>query len=177
MELGRLGRERLRNDTSRGTVPNGVMFSDPFGLKSSSICPPCLEEALEFAEDEAPAVEEAAEQVVAKGSELARNLQQSGAVRQADEAAHHIVAQAAQRAAPAREALAQVGVKINDAVNGVFLPAVKDYAGQAMNHLTLHTHEYYDAVNKLLTTAEGHQEVVAALNFIKEGLLNGTFTR
>ena len=46
-----------------------------------------------------------------------------------------------------------------------------------MNHLTLHTKAYYDAVNEVLSSAQTRQEVVEALQTIKDGLLNGTFTR
>jgi RHS repeat-associated protein len=54
---------------------------------------------------------------------LGRALESSGIVRPADAAAHHIVAGSAQGAAAARAALQRLGIDINDAVNGVFLPA------------------------------------------------------
>ena len=176
-----------------------ISFSDPYGT-----CPQCIEEAVEevatIAED-LPAIEEAANGVVAAEANvgqtltsfdkleraadrvvegegnLARNLERSGVARKAGEAAHHIVAKAAQAAEPARRILQQAGVKVNEAVNGVFLPAVKGYAGQTMNHLTLHTKAYYDAVNEVLSSAQTRQEVVEALQTIKDGLLNGTFSR
>ena len=112
-----------------------------------------------------------------RGSQLARNLASSGAVRQAGEAAHHIVARAAERAAPARDALQRVGVQINDAVNGVLLPASKDYVGQAANHLTLHTKEYYDAVNKAMENVQTRQQAIEVLGKIAEKLQSGTFPR
>jgi hypothetical protein len=87
------------------------------------------------------------------------------------------VAKAAQAAEPARRVLQQAGVKINEAVNGVFLPAAKEFAGDAMNHLTLHTKAYYEAVNQALSNATTRQEVVEALQAIKDALVKGTFTR
>lgn len=156
-----------------------VSYSDPFGLKAC--LPACAEPVIEELEEAAPAIEEAAagagEAIAARGSELARNIQQSGIARQAGEAAHHIVAKAANAAEPARQALTRAGVRINDAVNGVFLPAAKDYVGQAMNHLTLHTREYYDAVNRAMQNVQTRQEAVEVLTSIRDRLLNGSFPR
>ena len=87
------------------------------------------------------------------------------------------MAKAAQRAAPARRVLANAGVAIDEAVNGVVLTAVKDYAGRAMNHLTLHTGAYYRAVNQALANAVTREEVIEVLNTIRNALLNGTFPR
>jgi hypothetical protein len=102
-------------------------------------------------------------------------LAQSGAVRQTGEAAHHIVAKAAQAAQPARDKLAEVGVGINDAVNGVILPAIRGYGGQAVNHLGVHTQRYYNAVNGALADVQVKEEAIAALKWIGEALRNGTF--
>jgi hypothetical protein len=130
-------------------------------------------------EEEAPIIEEeaaaAVETVVTKGTDLVRNLETSGEIRQAGEAAHHIVAKASRFAEPARQVFQKVGIKVNDAVNGVNLPATKDYVGKAANHLFLHTKAYYEAVNQLLSNAETREQAIQALQWIKEGLLNGTF--
>jgi RHS repeat-associated protein len=157
---------------------DAINHTDPFGL-----CPNCFERLIELAEEEGPALESAvAEGATAYGqrfvdfySNLGRNLTESGFVRGAGEAAHHIVAKAAAGAEPAREVLAEYGVKINSAVNGVFLPAAKDYVGTAANHLTLHTNEYYERVNQMLSNAQSRQDVVAALAMIRDRLLNGKF--
>ncbi|MGH9809978.1 MAG: hypothetical protein ACRD9W_22470, partial [Terriglobia bacterium] len=83
------GRTNLYGDAGGDPVNS----SDPFGL-----CPVCLvavgvavAEALPAVEEAAPAVEEEAASIVARGSQLAQNLETSGAVREAGEAAHHIV--------------------------------------------------------------------------------------
>jgi hypothetical protein len=112
-----------------------------------------------------------------RGSALARNLMQSGAVRQAGEAAHHIVAKGARAAQPAREALVRVGVQVDEAVNGVFLPAAREAISNAANHLTLHTQRYYQAVNQALANVETRQDAVEALKMIKDRLLDGSFPR
>lgn len=141
--------------------------------------PACLEPLEEAAEEASPVVEdklgEAVEAVGTRGSELARNIQQSGTARQVGEAAHHIVAQAARAAAPAREALARVGVRINEAANGVFLPATRDYVGQAVNHLTMHTRDYYNAVNTAVQGVASREEAIQVLQAIKDKLLSGSF--
>ncbi|MCK7473642.1 MAG: AHH domain-containing protein [Rhodopseudomonas palustris] len=75
-----------------------------------------------------------------KGSKLARNLLKSGLVRNADEVAHHLVAQFSKYAPKARAKLKDLGIDINDAANGVFLP--KEY------HQSMHTKKYYDRVEE-----------------------------
>jgi RHS repeat-associated protein len=154
-----------------------VTYSDPFGLKAC--LPACAEPLVEELEEAAPVLEEKAaelsEAIGTRGSELARNIQQSGTARQVGEAAHHIVAQAARAAAPAREALARVGVRINEAANGVFLPATREYVGQAVNHLVMHTREYYNAVNTAVQGVATRDEAIQVLQAIKDKLLSGSF--
>ncbi len=73
-------------------------------------------------------------------------------MRPAGAATHHIVAGGAEAAAPARAVLQRFGIGINDAVNGVFLPASRaapNAAGAAV-HSTVHTRAYYQAVNEAL---------------------------
>ena len=150
-----------------------VNYADPFGL-----CPeiPSLCVGAVVAAGKAigrAAATPTGQRVIQRGSQLARNLAQSGAVRQAGEAAHHIVARAAAAAEPAREVLAEYGVQIDEAVNGVFLPAVRNYSGQAVNHLTLHTAEYYRTANRALQNVQSKEEVVQALTNIRDRLRSG----
>jgi RHS repeat-associated protein len=150
-----------------------VNFSDPFGL-----CPlPGWHAKIACLVGAAVTATPAGQRVADRGSQLMRNLAESGVRRQTGEAAHHIVAKAAERAAPARDALQRVGVGINDAVNGVILPATKDFVGQASNHLTLHTKRYYDAVNEALANVQSRQQAVEALRKIAEMLRTSTFPR
>jgi hypothetical protein len=72
-------------------------------------------------------------------------------------AAHHIVGGNSKKAKAAKKFLAAHGISVNDAVNGVFLPAAKKYANKwggrqaspgAKIHSILHTDAYYDEVNR-----------------------------
>ena len=90
-------------------------------------------------------------------------------------ATHHIVAGKDKRAASARAILLKYGIDINDAVNGVFLPTVKNVSPAAY-HRSLHTKKYYDNVNEMLNKATSKQEVIDVLETIYTELLNGTFS-
>ncbi len=106
---------------------------------------------------------------------LARTLQAAGHVRPPKSAAHHIVAGTAKAAASARAVLTKFGIGINDAVNGVFLPANRAAAagGSAIAHSATHTNAYYNAVNVLLGQATTRQEAIEALKYISSKLLTG----
>lgn len=68
-------------------------------------------------------------------------------------------------AAPAREVLKRWGIGINDAANGVFLPATlksPNPIGAAV-HSTLHTEAYYQAVNRALRRVKTRQEALQVL--------------
>lgn len=54
----------------------------------------------------------------------------------------------------ARLILAREGIGINDVANGVFLPRNVNYPSASMIHSTLHTNEYYRAVNEAIERAE-----------------------
>jgi len=86
---------------------------------------------------------------------LGANLVADGVNRPANTAAHHIVAGNSPAAREAREVLAQEGIDINEAANGVFLPTnTANAAPPAATHSTLHTNAYYGKVNELITSAE-----------------------
>ncbi len=107
---------------------------------------------------------------------LGRNMENSGTTRPAETAAHHIVAHDDPRAAPARAILARDNVNINSADNGVFLPrntSSPNPSGAAV-HSTLHTDDYYDAVNnQLVTTPPGGS--ATTLQGIRSGLQTNSF--
>ena len=77
------------------------------------------------------------------------------------EQAHHLVAQNAAAAAPARGVLARVGIGIHDAANGAAV-------GNA-THAGAHTASYYDRVNQVVQGAEqgGRAAVGSALSHIR----------
>lgn len=106
---------------------------------------------------------------------LARALAAAGHVRPPGTAAHHIVAGSSRYGAHARAILQRFGIGINDAANGVFLPASRaapNGAGAAV-HSTLHTSTYYQTVNNLLGRASTRAEAEAALEAIRQKLLSG----
>lgn len=96
-------------------------------------------------------------------------------MRPAGSAAHHIVAGGAKAAVPARAALQRFGIGVNDAANGVFLPASRaapNAAGAAV-HSTVHTRAYYQAVNNALGQATTRAEALEVLGALRQGLLGG----
>ncbi|MCQ2533968.1 MAG: AHH domain-containing protein [Clostridia bacterium] len=88
-------------------------------------------------------------------------------------AAHHIVPILMARAQKARDVLIKFGIDLNDAVNGVFLPTVKNVSN-ACYHCALHTEEYIEHIESLLEKCTTVEEVYEVLMFIAEELLNGT---
>ena len=108
---------------------------------------------------------------------LGANLIRAGTAQPAQTAAHHIVAGGAARSAPARAVLQRFGIGIDEAANGVFLPAnLKSVnpTGAAV-HSTIHTDRYYAAVNQLLGRATSRQQVIQSLAYIRQRLLSGGF--
>jgi hypothetical protein len=66
-------------------------------------------------------------------------------------------------------------IGINEAVNGVFLPADLSSANVlgATVHATLHTSKYYSTINAMLQRATSREEVIAILGVIRDKLLAG----
>lgn len=108
---------------------------------------------------------------------LGRALEKAGHTRPEGAAAHHIVAGNANLAGPARRTLQNFGIGINEATNGVFLPATRASANPsgAAVHSTLHTRAYYQQVNARLANVTSKAEVESALAGIRATLLRGGF--
>jgi hypothetical protein len=108
---------------------------------------------------------------------LGRALEASGVSRPPGYAAHHIVAGNKKPAAPARDILKGFRIGINDASNAVFLPA--DRTTQVINgetiHASLHTNEYFKAVEEALKKATSREEALGILQRIRQGLQSRTF--
>jgi hypothetical protein len=108
---------------------------------------------------------------------LGRALEASGVSRPPGYAAHHIVAGNKKPAAGARDILKGFRIGINDASNGVFLPA--DRTTQVINgeaiHASLHTNEYFKAVEEALKKATSREEALGILQRIRQGLQSRTF--
>jgi hypothetical protein len=106
---------------------------------------------------------------------LARALKKVGYSRPKGSAVHHIVARNARDAEPARKVLRRLGIGMDDAANGVFLPATRRSPNPtgATVHSTMHTKDYYKAVNDLLDTAKDKAHAEVLLEQIRESLLAG----
>ncbi|MBK9258452.1 MAG: AHH domain-containing protein [Polyangiaceae bacterium] len=114
---------------------------------------------------------------VATGSArtLGRNMKLAHMARLPGEFAHHIVAHGAEKAKDALAVLQNFGIKVDDAVNGVFLPGHSkspNPLGKAV-HSKVHTDAYYFAVEKLLKTAKTKGDAIQTLRFIAGQLERG----
>ncbi|NJK32071.1 MAG: hypothetical protein HC927_06435 [Deltaproteobacteria bacterium] len=112
------------------------------------------------------------------GRKLGRALVVAGVPRPPNHAAHHIVAHTAERARPAQRTLERLGIGLDDAANGVFLP--RNAAGQAASpraayHPSLHSYKYYDAVNNALDGVQTKEQAMGILDGIASQLRAGTF--
>jgi hypothetical protein len=108
---------------------------------------------------------------------LGENLEASGVSRPPSHDAHHIVSGTDARAAMARAILKREGIGINDAVNGVFLPASQDVAraGTVTHGFTMTNSYQLEIVTRLQTAAPG--TVRAVLADIARELQLGTFPK
>lgn len=106
---------------------------------------------------------------------LGDNMEAAGTVRPPNTAAHHIVASTAKKAAPARQVLSKLGIDINDAANGVFLPSNKLSANPtgASVHARIHTNAYYNNVNELMSGARNVSEAKDVLGHLRRQLQGG----
>jgi len=103
-------------------------------------------------------------------STLAKNIEaQSGVAKVKGAHSHHIVAQRAKAAAPARAIIFAAGIGINDYRNGANLTSSL--------HSGMHTLKYYGTVNVILDVAEdeGNAAVSDALIGIGKKISAGTF--
>jgi hypothetical protein len=109
---------------------------------------------------------------------LAKALIRAGKVRPDGADAHHIVAGGHEWAEPARKVLAKVGIKLDEAVNGVFLPATKNSPnplGSQVHRPLSNIEAYYKKVNSALEGLTTRKAVEAKLQEIAQQLTNGTF--
>ena len=97
-------------------------------------------------------------------------------LRQPGQALHHIVAHGDGRAKVARDILAKFKIDIDEAYNGVFLPATKNSPNPtgSVVHSVVHTDAYYFKVEDFLGRAKSRKQVIQNLQRIRETLENGT---
>lgn len=108
---------------------------------------------------------------------LGQNLVNSGTARPAKTAAHHIVAGGSNNAdaVSARQKLVNVGLGINEAANGVFLPCRAGSTAPGAWHPSLHTNTYFANVWARIQNATTKQQVIDLIAGIRQQLLNNTF--
>ena len=108
---------------------------------------------------------------------LRRKLEDAGFIRPAKHDAHHIVAKRQEGAADARRILAEFGIRIDDARNGVFLPnsvgVAQDAGTAAAVHRGLHKPEYHARVFEALDGVSTREEALEALDELSAWLLRG----
>jgi RHS repeat-associated protein len=88
---------------------------------------------------------------------------------------HHIVAGNSPKAAPARAQLDKFGIGVNDAENGVWLPRSSSSPnpnGMSV-HSKIHTNEYYDRVNDLMSGARNRSEALDVIEHMRQQLIGG----
>lgn len=111
-------------------------------------------------------------------TKLANALIAANIKRPAGTDAHHIVALGHKLAIRSREILAKFGVKLDEAVNGVFLPSnlKSPNPNGAIVHATLGNKRlYYEKVEAFLEQAKSKNDLIKRLAKIRETLENGTF--
>ena len=97
---------------------------------------------------------------------LARNLERAEFHRFEGEEAHHIVAVTDARAASARRAIERVGIDVDSADNGVFLP-------RAFHRSATATDAYHRAVSDALSEVGNREEALTVLRSIRSWLIGG----
>ena len=137
-----------------GGLGGAVRAGEVFSSLTAKMHRKLLEDALKYAKDP-----------------LVRRLRQAG------ESLHHIVAHTEARAAGARKILDKFKINVDEAWNGVFLPATlkSPNATGAAVHSVVHTTEYYNKVEKLLEAAKTRKQAIRILQDIRKALENGTF--
>jgi RHS repeat-associated protein len=151
----------------RGGAARAALAATPLGWSSRAVAMRETAEAITH--------QGAARAIAPSSRALGAALEASGVARPAASAAHHIVAGEAAAAAPARAVLQRFGIGVNEAANGVFLPATRVAANPlgAAAHSTVHTNAYYQTVNQMLGAATTRAEALEALNAIRQRLLSG----
>jgi uncharacterized protein RhaS with RHS repeats len=143
-----------------------VSYSDPYGLSATGGGCPCW-----------PVVAEQVVRVIFRAAraqaEFKRNMAAIGELPQGrfDEA-HHIVAFADPRAAPAREVLERFDIGQNAGENGVYLPGPRanGHSDERYAHRSVHTNAYFNEINDRLAGAETREQAIEELRDIAADL-------
>jgi len=65
-----------------------------------------------------------------------------------------------------------LGIGVDEAANGVFLPRSLEFAGTGTAHSTVHTNAYYQRINDLMSGASTRTEAIDTLLMIRNRLKN-----
>lgn len=116
-----------------------------------------------------------------KPKRLGRFLEVSGSCKPACEfEAHAVISGKHELAEAARMILARFSIRIDDPVNGVWLPNFQrniphEKMPKAPAHRTVHTKQYYANLTALLEDVETEEELVEVLAKVKSRLMQGKF--
>jgi RHS repeat-associated protein len=139
-------------------IGEAILIGELFMLAADEIT------AFESAEAALAAGEDAGAFEPYLGSKLAKNMAEAGrAVQKGVEQCHHIVARLDVRAQEARDALAQLGIDINNEANGVGLPA--------WFHQTMHTDNYYNELTELTEEWNSFEDAIDKLRSFGQELI------
>lgn len=104
---------------------------------------------------------------------LGKNLEKVGVIRPSDTAVHHIVGASDSRAIASRLKLQQLGIDVDEASNGVFLPnSTAVSCTNICTHSLIHTSKYFSYVEAQIKLAPNALEARNILNKIRTQLLN-----
>jgi A nuclease family of the HNH/ENDO VII superfamily with conserved AHH len=106
---------------------------------------------------------------------LSDNLEAAGFKRPDESAAHHMVSESHRRAADLKDRLIALGIGINDAENGVFLPQVPGSQAPGAYHPSLHNNDYYNQLQRDFIDVNTKDRAIEVLANIRSQLLNGTY--
>ena len=106
---------------------------------------------------------------------LGNNLEAAGTERPEGSAAHHIVPYGDRRAQSVRDQLDNLGIDINSADNGVFLPQVPGSTAPGAYHPSLNSDAYNKQLQLDFLGVNSRNEALDVLDKIRNQLLNGTY--
>ena len=108
---------------------------------------------------------------------LGGNLEAAGVPRPPDTAAHHIVPYGDRRAQRIRDLLGSFNppIDLNSAANGVFLPSRPGSTAPGAYHPSLHSDDYYDALEIDFENVDSRDRAIATLDRIRDRLLERTY--
>jgi A nuclease family of the HNH/ENDO VII superfamily with conserved AHH len=106
---------------------------------------------------------------------LGENLEAAGYTRPDDSAAHHMVPEGDKRANNLKIKLGNLGIDINSADNGVFLPQVPGSTAPGAYHPKLNNTKYHDQLQLDFEGVNSKNDALDVLGRIRGQLLNGTY--